>query len=128
MENIRNIINSTEFKEYISEVGHTEEGEYHNNEIRFSTRTLVIEETTIEDFPGLKDYKGFVVKQDGMVSYHGGWFSYIPVYLYKVTNTKSEMESDFWSLMEHLNSAENGMAEDFANKYLHSEEVWEVIC
>lgn len=125
--NIKELINSQNFKEYLMGAGEIEEGGYYKHDTRFSTMILKIEEEDVELFPELKDYVGFILKQHGTTSYNDGWYSYEDVHLYKESFVQTQMESDFWSLMEHLNSAENGMAEGFANKYLKDTVEWKEI-
>lgn len=124
---IKELINSKNFKEYLHDCGEMEEGERYKHDMCFATLTLKIEDEDVERFPELKDYVGFIVQHHGTTSYSNGWDSYEDVHMYKVTSVESQMESDFWELMEHLNSAENDMAEDFAKKYMKSVLDWEEI-
>lgn len=41
--------------------------------------------------------------------------------VYRMVEKETEMSSNFWSLMSHLNSEDNDMAHEFANKWLKPE-------
>ena len=41
--------------------------------------------------------------------------------VYRPVEKETEMSSNFWSLMSHLNSEDNDMAHEFANKWLKPE-------
>lgn len=41
--------------------------------------------------------------------------------VYRQVEKETEMSSNFWSLMSHLNSEDNDMAHEFANKWLKPE-------
>lgn len=63
--NIKELINSKDFREYLRDVGEIEEVGHYKHDVCFASMILKIEEGDVERYPELKDYMGFIAKQGG---------------------------------------------------------------
>lgn len=73
-------------------------------------------ETDVEDCEW-RPFIGLTISASGMWS--SSWGSEVTDWnVYRTVEKETEMSSNFWSLMSHLNSEDNDMAREFADKWL----------
>ena len=94
------------------------EGDYHKHDCCFATQVLEVGDEIIEELPELSKYKGCTFEQEGTISYNYGWDSYEDIVLYSYEDKQTNQYSDFESLLSHLNAEDNGMALEYADKYI----------
>lgn len=113
-------------KELVLEIGECERR--HRKYAEFYTSwSYTLTENDVESYTKspAEDYEwrpfiGLTIVASGMWSDSYGsevndWGVYLPV------EKETEMSSNFWNLMSHLNSEDNDMAHEFANKWLKPE-------
>lgn len=113
-------------KELVLEMGECE-NEHRKYAEFYASRSYTLTEKDVESYTESpaeayewRPFIGLTIVASGMWSDSYGsevndWGVYRPV------EKETEMSSNFWNLMSHLNSEDNDMAHEFANKWLKPE-------